>query len=184
MAWRTWVYTSILLAVGCTHAQINENKNVENGKPMVDARLAHADFIPEEDNPIQGVFRFEQMPNSVIVTFHVEGLAPQSAYQIYFFPGQECTSLDLTSGDLVSRLRANKEGFAENTFKTERFTISRNRALLGGSVVLRRLAQNAQPDLSMVPIACGVVEAGPSSRENVATETDPSMNEETSSEVH
>lgn len=147
-----------LLAIGCTHAGSSNSQTNGLGRSS-NVRLAQAQMGAAEGSPILGTMNFEQMPNSVIVTYRFEGLQPKGNYQISFQEGADCESLDLNSLSNLKQLRANKQGVAENTFKTQDFSVSGERALVGGAVVL------ASNDVKMSgastggkQLACGQIE--------------------------
>ncbi len=128
---------------------------VEGPKWTPDTRVAHAVIDAGEVSEIQGQVNFEQMPNSVIVTYHIEGLQPKSRYQMYLHKDQTCNSLDSSMAKPIARVRVRPDGIAENTFKSETVTVAKGeQALAGDAIVLRSLDQ----ELAVSPaVACSEV---------------------------
>jgi hypothetical protein len=114
---------------------------VEEGpKWTPDTRVAHALIDAGDISEIQGQVDFEQMPNSVIVTYHIEGLQPKNHYQMYLHKDQTCNSLDAKVAKPFARVRARPDGMAENTFKSENITVAKGeQALAGDAIVIRSL---------------------------------------------
>lgn len=102
-----------------------------------------------------GSVNFEQMPNSVIVTFRLEGLAPKTFYHLFLHPDQYCDSLDMNSILPMTRLRANENGIAENTFKLQNIKVSGAASLMGDVVLLRTSPKSK--DQMPSEIACGAI---------------------------
>lgn len=123
-------------------------------------RLAQAQISPDENKatPIQGTLNFEQMPNSVIITYRIEGLEPKGNYQILVQENLDCESVNVAQANSLRVLKANKEGIAENTFKTQEFSVSKDRALLGSSVVIARAPQGKRQSQSLSQLACAPIE--------------------------
>lgn len=170
----------VFCLTACTHSSSTASipPNPEN------VRLAHAQLTAPDGEPVLGNLSFEQMPNSVIITYRLEGLEPKNDYQILIQEPSDCRSLDLASASALRQLRANKSGVSENTFKTVDFSVSRENPLLGKTVVVvsrpggskadsfsrtqrRAQARNqARAQIhtrDIVQIACGQVEASPPS---------------------
>lgn len=118
-------------------------------------RMAQAQVFSDTDEMIKGTLNFEQMPNSVIVTYRLEGLTPKRDYQISVKEQQDCRSADLAAGTPLKDLRASKQGISENTFKIEDFSVSGKQPLIGKSVVVT--PRGASADRSHSAMACGQV---------------------------
>ncbi len=150
------LYLGLLSA--CAHAapetiESLDSPFVENAP--VEPRLAKAQLVTKNGLPLRGAFHFEQMPNSTLVTYSLAGLRPLVIYQIFVSLNSDCRHWDLSSAVPLSRFRANKTGISENTFKTEKFTVSRENPLLGESILV---VGQPQPKEALAPqVACGPV---------------------------
>lgn len=153
-----------LVLTSCTHSSGTASQ------PMAreNVRLAQAQVLAPQGAPVLGTLNFEQMPNSVIITYRIEGLEPKSKYQILVQETDDCKRVDLSTANPLRQLRVNKSGVSENTFKTVDFSVSGENSLLGKTVVIvsqpaktkapvRTQAQARSPDI--IQIACGRVEA-------------------------
>lgn len=144
-------YLFLLLATGCAHQGAHAEKEINRA----DVRLARAEVAALDGTFAKGTVNFEQMPNSVIVVFRIEGLEPRETYQLFILDSEDCETLDLRSASRLSKLRTNKEGIAEHTFKTTRFTVSRENALIDVSVAV---AKRIPGSGSLSAFACGQIE--------------------------
>ncbi len=153
MKWNQWLTLSILLISGCSHwPQRSETTSKEDWPEGI--RMAHAQLAALSDPPAQGKVNFEQMPNSVIVTYYLEGLKPKSSYQLFLRPDQNCQSEDLMPNQMIFTLRANDKGISENTFKIPSLKVAGENSLAKDSVVLRFLPAKSKVE-NKVNLACG-----------------------------
>jgi Cu/Zn superoxide dismutase len=150
----------MILATGCATQNRSEEQAAEAPPWAEDTRVAEAQVTTPDESKVLGKVNFEQMPNSVIFTYHLEGLEPNKRYEMYINKDQDCEALTsaLTIGEPVAKIRANKEGIAENTVRTEDVTVRRgNESLEGDSIVIRTLI----PPESTAPaeaVACAEVQ--------------------------
>lgn len=132
------------LSACATHREVTQTDsraNQVNWPP--DTRTAQAVIDSGIISQIEGQINFEQMPNSVIVSYHIEGLQPKSRYQIYLHKNQTCDSLNAAVGEPLTKVRVRPDGIAENTFKSEEMTVTKGeKALPGTVIVLRSLDEN------------------------------------------
>lgn len=142
---------SFLLFIGCSHGQ-SSLSTAEKRQGPGDIRLARAQVMGLDGKPVRGEIQFEQMPNSVIVVYKVEGLQPKAKYQLMTLNGGDCSNLDFASADVLAQVRTNKEGMSEHTFKTVNYSVSGEEPLLGSPVVVVDLLQGAKQ-----PLACGMI---------------------------
>ena len=146
----------LTLASCATKQQITEVDQTPKWTP--DTRVAQAFINTGDVSQIQGQIFFEQMPNSVIVSYHIEGLQPKSRYQIFLHKNQTCGSLNATAADAFVKLRARPDGVAENTFKTDTVTVAKGAdALAGDAIVIRSLDE----ELGSFPPAVACAEIRP-----------------------
>lgn len=153
------------VAVGCAHGpQGSASQPIpdKTSAPMKDLRLAQANLVPQAELGPQGVVNFEQMPNSMIVTFRVEGLKPKSTYNVTVYEGQDCDSLDLSAADNISRIRTDKLGIAEGSFRSEQRTLAGQRGVVGDAIAIREFIEGAVRQNSP-EITCGTIEPRASS---------------------
>ncbi len=118
--------------------------------------MAQAQLEAKKDLKIQGHINFEQMPNSVIITFRIEGLVPKGNYQLFLHPDRNCGSVAMTSTASMISLRANSHGIAENTFKIQDLKVAGPASLAGDIVVLSVLPTGSK-NLTPIEVACGPV---------------------------
>jgi hypothetical protein len=123
-------------------------------------RLAQAQVAGDADvsrgEPVKGFLQFEQMPNSVIISYRLEGLTPKRDYQIFVKEKQGCRPSDLSPAVGLKGLKGNKSGVSENTFTTADFSVSGKQSLLGKTVVIATRESDAEMSAS-IPLACGQV---------------------------
>lgn len=168
----TWALGTLL--AGCTsmgpgawdsnsdsrHESRNEpryDSRSENKSAMPEAvRLAQAQVLAQQGQSVTGTVNFEQMPNSVIISYHLEGLNPKGEYQILVNDSQSCSSSDVRSMLSLKELRANKQGVSDNTFKTEDFSVSGNQALLGKTLAIV-VGRSTSAERARGLLACGQV---------------------------
>ncbi len=139
----------VLLVAACAQTaglQVEEKKS----EVLDSVRLAEAQMQASALPSLKGQFQLEQMPNSVIVTYRVEGLRPQRSYRILWTEGGSCQNVRLAEAEQLSVLKSDRNGKAQNTFKTEDHSVSEDRPLLAGALVLANVSQ---------VVACGVVTA-------------------------
>lgn len=145
----------IIMFSGCSHFSGFANKN-SSPAWSDDTRMAQAQLKPIEGLKIQGHVNFEQMPNSVIVSFHLEGLVPKGNYQLFLHPDRACGSLAMPSAPAMTSLRANTEGISENTFKIQDLKVIGPSSLAGDIVVLS-ITPKGSKNLTPSAVACGSV---------------------------
>ncbi len=153
MNWTQWLTFSILFISGCSHwSQRSDTTSKEDWPEGI--RMAHAQMDTLSNPPVQGKVNFEQMPNSVIVTYYLEGLKPKSSYQLFLRPDQNCQTEDLKPNQMMFTLRANEKGISENTFKISSLKVAGENSLAKDSVVLRFLLAKSKVE-NRVNLACG-----------------------------
>jgi hypothetical protein len=130
------------------------NVNSEQQGTRENLRLAQAQLSPVGGYPVNGTVNFEQMPNSVIITYHLDGVAPSSEYQLAVTQAPGCEPNVDGSGGVLLNLRTNKTTTTDHTFKTEDYSVSANQPLLGKWVSLS--PRNAKKKLGPA-VACGEV---------------------------
>ena len=154
-----WLCPSVCLFLGlfsgCSHFGILSKKD-SSSDWSEDVRMAQAVIESKQDPQIQGHVNFEQMPNSVIITFHLEGLTPKGNYQLFLHPDRSCGSLAMTSTPAMTTLRANDKGISENTFKVQEIKVAGPSSLAGDIVVLSTLPKGSK-NLTPVEVGCGSV---------------------------
>jgi Cu/Zn superoxide dismutase len=154
MNWKNLVWVFVFVGTGCVSPQTT----TKQAQRFENVRLAQAQVTPSpSSSAVKGTVNFEQMPNSMIVIHRIEGLTPKGTYQVFVKDSGDCNSKDLKSAHLISQVRANKSGVAENTFKTEDFSVSGQQPVVGRTIVITTAPSGSKkqtPD----PIACGPVE--------------------------
>lgn len=157
---RRWIWISTLSFAACAStAGVKREPPImaEEQRPAEEnTRLANAELMAET---VQGNLNFEQMPNSTLVTFRFEGLQPKTSYRVYIQTGDACRQPALEAASPLAPVRANREGIAENTFRTEDFSVSGSRSVLGQSIILARINPKSPKP---APMACALVRAGSS----------------------
>ncbi len=156
MPWSIWFWTFVFITPACSQ-QMVRSQNRTTPTPTGNERLAQAQMLAFPGKSVQGSMSFEQMPNSMIVSYHLEGLKPKQFYQISVFQTNECVIRRSQSPIFLYQLKANKTGVSENTFKTEEFSVSGERGLMGQSVVVTATDPSSRKS-SDVFVACGRVE--------------------------
>lgn len=124
--------------------------------PQVTTRFAQAQFAPAPGLGVQGNARFEQMPNSAIGMYRLEGLKAKNYYQVSIVPSEACGLPKAEVSAPVYVLRANKEGYSESSFRTDRFTVSEKEPLVGRSIAVSiiGLKKESRPGAM---VACGPI---------------------------
>jgi hypothetical protein len=151
MYWGHLFTLGMFLTMGCAHGNILSTSSDKPEWPK-DLRMAQAQ-IPEN----QGNVTFEQMPNSVIVIYHLENLEPKASYQLVLHRDQNCKNLKNKSTEVLTTFKASKVGVSEHTFKLEDIRVSGgdpSQSLEGGSIVLQSVPAKGAP----TPVACSEVE--------------------------
>src|SRR4051812_9478270 len=110
------ILIALFLTQGCAHGMMSSDKP----EWPKDARMAQAQIA----NQVQGNVSFEQMPNSVIITYHLEGLEPKANYQLVLHRDQSCKALSRKSNEVLTTFKASKLGISEHTFKVEDVRVS------------------------------------------------------------
>lgn len=144
-----------LFLVGCGALQTSPFQK----RPNENVRLAQARLSGLTDPNVEGRVEFEQMPNSMIIILHLEGLKPKEKYRIHVLESGSCEASDRAGSAALLEFRSNKMGNAENTFKTEMYTVSGERPLLGSAILVASGSPSAPGrGQQMTPLACGVAE--------------------------
>jgi hypothetical protein len=123
----------------------------------LDTRLAGAVVNPMAAQQVQGRVHFEQMPNSTISMYRLEGLQTGKYYQISVSPGPGCDVETSRPGVPVYQFKTSKN-ISESTFKIESFTVSAKNPLLGQSIVVGYLGNKKESPLQAI-VACGAIDA-------------------------
>lgn len=165
---------ALILSVACTHAEKSPNRAYGSPTPILNSRLAQAQVTSVEGSSVQGTMNFEQMPNSLIVTYSLQGLKPKETYQILAKEDPSCDLESVTASGALYQLKANKQGSSEHTFKTEDFSVSGDRALMGKTIVVVATPNSGRSKIAARMVACGHVEAqkASGSSEGVSDESD------------
>ncbi len=145
----------VIIFSGCSHFGSLSKKN-SSPEWSDDVRMAQAQIESKTDQKIQGQVNFEQMPNSVIVTFHIEGLMPKGNYQLFLHPDRNCGTQVMTSTPAMTTMRANTDGIAQNTFKIQDLKVA-GPASLAGDIVVLTTSPKGSKVLTPVEVACGPV---------------------------
>lgn len=159
-----------------------QKKQEEAKQPVIEippgTRLAEASLVGKSGSNIQGTVTFEQLPNNVLVTYNIINLPPKQDFGFHIHEIGDCSSDDGKSagghffpltptggtskenpgrfaGDL-QMLHSDETGLAEGTYKTNKFTVAKNRAIVGRAVIIHA-AEDDVTKPSSPRIACGQI---------------------------
>src|SRR4051812_13243122 len=112
------IISSFLWACVQTGGSVSQQRNFD---PVC---LAQAQLIPlGPESEAKGNLNFEQMPNSMIVIYRLEGLAAKNNYEIRLLPSAACEEANLKDSQLLYAFKTNPQGISENTFKLENHSV-------------------------------------------------------------